>query len=89
MAKTSRRELLRGSVAVALNSILARNALAVGPVNQPAQAALEAVAPRERLLLDFGWKFVPGHANDPLRDLGFGATQGDFAKTRNFAFALE
>ena len=89
MAETSRRELLRGTVAVALHSILARSALALGTVGQHAQEAPGAVAPRERLLLDFDWKFLPGHANDPLRDLGFGATQGDFAKTRNFDFATE
>jgi beta-galactosidase len=46
-----------------------------------------AVAPRERLLFDFGWKFQFGHGSDPARDLGFGNGQGDFAKTGDFAFA--
>ena len=46
-----------------------------------------AMAPRERLLFDFGWKFQFGHGTDPARDLGFGTGQGDFAKTGEFAFA--
>jgi beta-galactosidase len=54
----------------------------------PASAeALAAVAPREHLLFDFGWKFQRGHGTDPARDLGFGNGQGDFAKTGDFEFA--
>ncbi|MGB8261262.1 MAG: beta-galactosidase GalA, partial [Terracidiphilus sp.] len=49
--------------------------------------ALAAVAPREQLLFDFGWKFQFGHGTDPARDLGFGNSQGDFAKTGEFDFA--
>ena len=49
--------------------------------------ASAAVAPREHLLFDFGWKFFQGHASDPLRDLGFGMGQGDFAKSGEFEFA--
>jgi beta-galactosidase len=93
MVETHRRALLRSAVAVAVHSLFVRNALALGtsrsPVAEHPVEALGAVAPRERLLLDFGWRFIPGHANDPSRDLGFGANQGDFSKTRNFDFALE
>jgi beta-galactosidase len=46
-----------------------------------------AVAPREQLLLDFGWKFIFGNGSDPSKDLGFGYDQGDFAKTGDFKFA--
>jgi beta-galactosidase len=49
--------------------------------------ALAAIAPREQLLFDFGWKFQFGHGTDPARDLGFGIGQGDFAKTGDFGFA--
>jgi len=49
--------------------------------------AQSAVAPRERLLFDFGWKFFQGHGSDPLRDLGFGKGQGDFAKSGEFEFS--
>ena len=48
--------------------------------------ALAAIAPREQLLFDFGWKFTFGHGADPARDLGFGNGQGDFAKTGDFEF---
>jgi len=51
--------------------------------------ALAAVAPREHLLFDFGWKFFQGHATDPARDLGFGKDQGDFSKSGEFEFARE
>ncbi len=50
------------------------------PRAPPAQASL-----RERLLLDFGWRFHFGHANDPARDFGFGGGRsGGFQKTGNF-----
>ena len=37
---------------------------------------------RERLLLDYGWRFALGHANDPDKDFGFGKLrrEGTFAK---------
>jgi beta-galactosidase len=38
-------------------------------------------AGRERLLLDFGWRFHFGHADDPAKDFGF---TGNFQKTGNF-----
>jgi beta-galactosidase len=40
---------------------------------------------RERLLLDFGWRFHLGNANDASRDFDFGFGQsGNFQKTGNF-----
>ena len=41
-------------------------------------------AGRERLLLDFGWRFHFGHASDPAKDFGFGGVTGTFQKTGNF-----
>jgi beta-galactosidase len=42
-------------------------------------------AGRERLLLDFGWRFHFGHADDPSKDFGFGGPAvGNFQKTGNF-----
>src|SRR5689334_13859755 len=93
MFESNRRDLLRGALALAFHSLVSRDAAALGlaapgsPEN--AAEALAAVAPRERLLLDFGWKFLMGHARDPLRDLGFGASQSDFSKTGAFLFATE
>ena len=40
---------------------------------------------RERLLLDFGWRFHFGNADDPAKDFGFGSGRtGNFQKTGNF-----
>ncbi|HEV2324216.1 MAG TPA: beta-galactosidase GalA [Terracidiphilus sp.] len=42
-------------------------------------------AGRERLLLDFGWRFHLGNADDPTKDFDFGYGQtGNFQKTGNF-----
>ncbi len=57
-----------------------------GPLSAPAILASPTPgAGRERLLLDFGWSFHFGHANDPAKDLGYGsASAGNFQKTGNF-----
>ena len=87
----SRRELLSSGLALSASSLLARSAwgraaelLKDSPISA---SAVPAIAPRERLLFDFGWKFQMGHATDPAHDLGFGNGQGDFAKTGEFAFS--
>ena len=52
--------------------------------DQTAAAPLKA-AGRERLLLDFGWRFHLGNANDAEKDFGFGTSRaGNFQKTGNF-----
>jgi beta-galactosidase len=48
---------------------------------------LSAVAPREQLLFDFGWKFQFGNGCDPSKDLDFAVNQDAFAKTGDFKFA--
>jgi beta-galactosidase len=60
--------------------------LAAAP-GQRTDGASAAIAPRQRLLFDFDWKFQFGHGADPARDLGLGSGQGDFAKTGDFKFA--
>ncbi|HUZ47979.1 MAG TPA: beta-galactosidase GalA [Terriglobia bacterium] len=42
-----------------------------------------APAPRERTLLDFGWRFHLGHADDPAQDFDFGRGRA-FQKTGDF-----
>ena len=93
MPLVSRRDLLSSGIALSASSLLSRSAwartaslLADSTAAVPVEA-LAAVAPREHLLFDFGWKFTPGHGTDPARDLGFGFGQGDFAKTGGFDFA--
>jgi beta-galactosidase len=62
MASWSRRTVIQSGVAASLAPWVARQPLA------PAVAS-----GRERLLLDFGWRFHLGHATDPALDFGFGA----------------
>ena len=93
MPEVTRRDLLRTGLALSATAVVSgsriahANALfsaytAVTPTAVPA-----AVAPREQLLFDFGWKFMMGSDSDPLRDLGFGKGQDDFSKTGSFGFA--
>ena len=44
------------------------------------------LSPRSRQLLDFGWRFHFGHADDPAKDFGFGAQnrEATFAKSGSF-----
>jgi beta-galactosidase len=90
----TRRDLLRSSLALSAaalgaGSVGRAHALLAAYPGAASAEALAAVAPRERLLFDFGWKFFQGHGSDPRRDLGFGMGQGDFAKTGEFKFATE
>lgn len=93
MRGISRRDLLGSAAAFSASSLLDRSAwgrtaaFLSGSSESGSARALAAVAPREQLLFDFGWKFQLGHGTDPARDLGFGTGQGDFAKTGDFAFA--
>ena len=93
MSSFTRRDLLRSGVVLSASSLVPGSmnrvhALLGRRANAPAEAAT-AVAPREHLLFDFGWKFCQGNGDDPLRDLGFGMGQGDFAKMGEFEFATE
>jgi beta-galactosidase len=93
MTQFSRRDLLSSGVALSASSLLARSAwarttaLLAGYPDAASAEALAAVAPREQLLFDFGWRFQFGHGSDPAKDLGFGFGQGDFAKTGDFEFS--
>ena len=82
MLRLTRRAVLRSGLAAGATSLVAGSALAQA-------AALEGLPPRQRLLLDFGWRFFQGNAKDPGRDLGFGAEQEAFSKSGEFAFAQE
>ncbi len=92
MSTLTRRDLLRSGLALSGSTLVpgvvsrAHALLASYRDTAPAEDTA-AVAPRERLLFDFGWRFFQGHASDPLRDLGFGKDQGDFAKSGGFEFA--
>jgi len=92
----TRRDVLKASLlapaaVVAAKAIpfdLATNALPRDPhplMDDNALASPTPGAGRERLLLDFGWRFEFGHADDPSKDFGFGGSSvGNFQKTGNF-----
>jgi beta-galactosidase len=92
MTSLTRRDLLRSGLALSASTLVAgsvgrAHALLAGYPGAASAEAMSAVAPREHLLFDFGWKFFQGNASDPKRDLGFGMGQGDFAKSGEFEFA--
>ena len=94
MSALTRRDLLRSGLALSASTLAAgrlsrAHALLAAYPTAPSADAGIGIAPREHLLFDFGWKFFPGHATDPGRDLGFGKNQGDFAKSGDFEFASE
>ena len=96
MKKLSRRDMLKTSVLAPaaaavvhgmgpMAGAMAAQPDAVEAFPDPPQPATndEATknAGRERLLLDFGWRFHLGHACDPAKDFGY---TGSFQKTGNF-----
>jgi beta-galactosidase len=96
MKTLSRRDLLKSSLLAP--AVVAAHGMT--PMSAAMQVAGEASGPlststapktqiqgagRERLLLDFGWRFHLGNANDPEKDFGFGGGRaGNFQKTGNF-----
>jgi beta-galactosidase len=80
MVGLTRRDLFKSSAAVTAASAMPahaahRRAKAHKPVAHTATPSV-----RERLLLDFGWRFHLGHACDQDKDFGFGLNQHTFAK---------
>jgi beta-galactosidase len=93
MKTLSRREMLKAGLLAPAAVAAAKGVGSLGTVGQPIDEAAfpiteyeppDAAEPgygRERLLLDFGWRFHFGHANDPAKDFGM---TGNFQKTGNF-----
>ncbi|HLW86321.1 MAG TPA: glycoside hydrolase family 2 TIM barrel-domain containing protein [Candidatus Sulfotelmatobacter sp.] len=99
MSECNRRDVLRSGLVLSAGSVLLNPRFSVTRALFDGAAPAENksptyvapaidLAPREQLLFDFNWRFFQGHGSDPARDLGFGASQGDFAKTGEFKFAL-
>ena len=87
MHKLTRRDLVKSSLAASVGAWALPHG-AVAPTAEPDTAvampdARAAVASRERLLLDFNWRFHLGHADDPAKDFGYGGGE-EFAKTGEF-----
>ena len=90
MPKMTRRDVLVAGLGVSGAALFSRSGFARAQAMLQAaadDAAVPAIAPREKLLADFGWKFRLGNADSPAKDLDFGMDQGDFAKTGDFKFA--
>jgi beta-galactosidase len=100
MKPVSRRDMLKAGLlvpaAAAAHGLGPISAAAIQsaqkePASLPIGQATKSAKPgagRERLLLDFGWRFHLGNANDAAKDFGFGSGQsGNFQKTGNFITA--
>jgi beta-galactosidase len=81
MKKMTRRTLLQSSLAAP--GVAAAAAAAGGATEQPVAVAVATAADggRERALLDFGWRFHFGNADDAAQDFNF---RGNFSKTGGF-----
>lgn len=72
MKRWSRREVLKTSLAAQAAVLTPAPGFAALAQSGQAQSGFMP-APRERALLDFGWRFHFGHADDATKDFGFGA----------------
>jgi beta-galactosidase len=89
MSRWTRRDVLKSGLAASAGALVpppfANNFLDArrGVVSR---AKSSDTSPRSRLLVDFGWRFQFGHANDPAKDFGLGLRrrEAQFAKSGNF-----
>jgi len=91
MPRLSRRDVLRSGLLLSGSALLPHAGWAQAQaLMQKAwdDQALPAAPPREKLLFDFGWRFMFGNANNPAQDLNFGVNGNNFSKTGEFDFAL-
>lgn len=97
MPKWTRREMLKAGLIASATAGVAKAAVPSlagdpvraesSPMHSASPSSPDPATVRERLLLDFGWRFHLGHANDPAKDFGFGAMQdvATFAKSGELA----
>jgi beta-galactosidase len=92
MSDWTRRDIVKTGLATSLGALALPGVRAGGPAGTSRSSAAGAgelpgtplaASPRERLLLDFSWRFHLGHADDPARDFGYGGGE-EFAKTGEF-----
>ena len=85
MKTLSRRDLLKSSMAAPTATAIGMTGMVEAAQSIEAQTNSSAAPLRERSLLDFGWRFHFGHANDAVKDFGFGlGRSGGFQKTGDF-----
>ncbi|TAM79538.1 MAG: DUF4982 domain-containing protein [Acidobacteria bacterium] len=91
MPNWTRRDFLKSGIAASAGAAsLAPDAerLLAGPSGELSGSSGQPPStgsPRERLLLDFGWRFHLGHASDPSKDFDYGRDRG-YQKTGDFFF---
>src|ERR1051326_2559760 len=91
MSRWTRRDVLKSGLAASTGALAARG-LPVRASDTTFEAGdltptiLDNASPRERLLMDFGWRFHFGHASDPAKDFGLGLRrrEAQFAKSGGF-----
>ena len=89
MPNWTRRDFLKSGIAASAGAASlapgAEDLLAAPgrPASSGAAQSGSESSPRERLLLDFGWRFHLGHASDPSKDFDFGRDR-EFQKTGDF-----
>jgi len=91
MRKWTRREVLKSGVAVSAgmtSAIPATASKVLAPTSALPLPEDNLSSPRERLLMDFGWRFHLGHACDPAQDFGFDG-DGIFSKTGDLLESLQ
>lgn len=93
--KLTRRSLLKAGAAGAAAGLVPRGTAATlaglnvaadtSMAAEPQTTTPPAAAGRERLLLDYGWRFALGNADEAAKDFGFGAMRNTltFAKATN------
>src|SRR5947208_12493806 len=93
MPRWTRRELLKTGLAASAGAVTAKSlslpAVAEKDVlsySQVAENFNPAVVLRERLLLDFGWRFHFGHSSDPAKDFGYGERRRELTFAKSGAF---
>jgi beta-galactosidase len=84
MKRWSRRDVLKTAVAAPIAARALVSQTSASDLAQSSPSSENVATPqaslRERLLLDFGWRFHLGHADDPSQDFGFGK-RSEFAKS--------
>ena len=98
MPRLTRRELLKSTLLASAGAVAVTNLVSTDAASEDSNSPrgsysganvnqqTSSEGQRERLLLDFGWRFSLGHANDPDKDFGYGARrrEGQFAKSGRF-----
>jgi beta-galactosidase len=90
MRDWTRRDVVKSGVAASLGAWAMPPAALTESAERarsPDARATPAAGTRERLLLDFDWRFHLGHADDAAQDFGYGGGE-EFAKTGAFMLPL-